>query len=197
MNRKLLGLFGTLEPTQKVDRKKYIESLVYSNNYFHNWIPHETTHVAPFELMFGSNPKFPLDAASDIHRCKTGVAQEYLGDLKDGKLKTQDIIQDHIKKAQLKQKIIYERMARYVEIDVWDKVLVKSLAFNDKHKIQVIFEGELNEVIDQLIEDIAVNKVRSRRSQKTKVLWKILLQITTLTYCSNKTGQKGTNQEQR
>jgi len=123
--------------------------------------------------MFGRKPRLPVDAAFDIledHRCKTGVAQEYLDDMKDRMVKTQTIIQDHIKKAQLKQKTIYDRKARAVKIDVGDKVLVKILAFDGKHKIQDRFEEELYDVVEQPREDIPVYKVRSRRSQKTKVL---------------------------
>lgn len=53
-NRTLLDMLGTLEHEQKADWKKYINHLVFA----YNCIPHETTRVSPFEIMFGKNGNY-------------------------------------------------------------------------------------------------------------------------------------------
>ena len=57
-NRTLLDMLGTLENSEKQNWKKYVNSLVYS----YNCIPHESTKLSPFELMFGRKPKLFIDA---------------------------------------------------------------------------------------------------------------------------------------
>ena len=58
-NRTLFNLLGTLIEPQKKDLKKYVSSLGHE----YNCTKHETTKVAPFELMFVRKPKFPIDSA--------------------------------------------------------------------------------------------------------------------------------------
>lgn len=57
-NRTLLGLMGTLETTQKHDWKSHVQSLVYA----YNCTEHESTNIAPFELLFGRRAKLPVDS---------------------------------------------------------------------------------------------------------------------------------------
>ena len=56
-NRTLLSMLSTLESSQKSDWKKYVNSLVFA----YNSIPHESTHFASYELMFGRRPRLPID----------------------------------------------------------------------------------------------------------------------------------------
>ena len=58
-NRTLLNMLRTLEEGQKKDWTKYVQSFVYA----YNSAKHETTKMAPFELMFGRKPKLPIDSA--------------------------------------------------------------------------------------------------------------------------------------
>ena len=167
-NRTLLGMLGTLETEQKKDWKKYVNSLVYA----YNCIPHETTRISPYELMFGRKPKLPIDATFEKAR-EDNVARsahEYIEDLRERIEKTRHIVQKHMDKAKSKQKSYYDKKAKAVTINKGDKVLVKKLAFEGKHKIQDKFEEDVFVVIDQPRPDIPVFKVKSRKDNREKTL---------------------------
>ena len=159
-NRTLLNMLGTLESSQKKDWKKYVPSLVYA----YNCTTHETTKVSPFELMFGRRPKLPIDATFETgSECRTSTkdTKEYLDDLKQRIRATQEIVMKHTEKAQMKQKGQFDKKAKASKITVGDRVLVKILAFEGKHKIADKFEDSIYEVIEQPRHDIPVFKVKS------------------------------------
>ena len=160
-NRTLLNMLGTLEQSKKADWKRYVPSLVYA----YNCTRHESTKVSPFKLMFGRRPKLPIDSvfetAMDSSSNRTTV--EYLEDLKNRLKTTQELVKQHSDKPRLKQKYQFDKKANAAKITVGDKVLVKLLAFEGKHKIADRFEEDLYEVISQPRRDIPVFKVRSEK----------------------------------
>jgi len=168
MNRTLLNMLGTLENSQKADWKRYIASLVYA----YNCTPHETTRVSPYELMFGRKAKLPIDATFERAFPETGnkVAKEYMEDLKDRILKTQKIVKEHNEKAQNKQKKSYDKKAKAVRVEVGDKVIVKILAHEGKHKIADKFEEEIYAVIEQPRDEIPVFVVKGLDSGRIRTL---------------------------
>lgn len=166
-NRTLLNMLGTLEGTQKPDWKRYVSSLVYA----YNCTPHESTKVSPFELMFGRKPRLPIDSVFEQARKPVNKSSsEYIEDLRERMLKTRQIVQEHVSKAKARQKKYYDFKARAAKIIPGDKVLVKILAFDTKHKISDKFEEELYTVMEQVKEDIPVYKLRGDNSGKMKTL---------------------------
>ena len=159
-NRTLLDMLGTLENSQKLDWKKYINSLVYA----YNCTIHESTGVSPYELMFGRKPKLPIDAMFDDARDQdegSKATKEYINDLKDRINRTRAIVDKHVTKAKAKQKLNYDRKTRGAKIDIGDKVLVKILAHEGKHKTSDKYEEPMYRVIGQPREDIPVYQVRA------------------------------------
>ena len=61
-NRSLLSLLTTLDPSQKPHWPKYLAELVY----YYNSTPHSTTGLSPYALLFGREPRLPLDVALGI-----------------------------------------------------------------------------------------------------------------------------------
>jgi len=167
-NRTLLSMLGTLEEDQKRDWKKYVNSLVYA----YNCTPHEATRVSPYELMFGRKPNLPIDTmfekAKDESTNKS--TQEYIEDLQERMATTHDIIQKHTNKSKDKQKQYYDKKAKIVKISVGDRVLVKKLSFDGKHKLADRFEPDTYVVFNQPRPDIPVLKVRSETSDRERTL---------------------------
>ena len=58
-NRSLISLLTTLEPSQKGHWPKLLPELTY----FYNSTPHATTGLSPYALMFGQEPRLPIDLA--------------------------------------------------------------------------------------------------------------------------------------
>ncbi|XP_053373989.1 uncharacterized protein LOC128546734 [Mercenaria mercenaria] len=160
-NRTLLDMLGTLEPSKKPDWKNYIPSLVYA----YNCTKHESTKTTPFELMFGRKPKLPIDAVfetSDIEQPTSKTTKDYIQNLKKRMQTTQEIAKKYTDKARAKQKKQYDKKATASRISVGDKVLIKILAFDGKHKIADKFEEEVYEVVEQPRLEIPVFRLRSK-----------------------------------
>ena len=154
-NRTLLNMLGTPEEAQKKDWKKYVPSLVYA----YNCTKHETTKMSPSELMFGRKSKLPINSAFETPVESSYSSQDtkkYLEDLRDRMKTTQNIVKRYTEKAQMKQKEQFDKRANASKIMAGDRVLVKILAFDGKHKIADRFEEDVYTVIEQTIPDIPV-----------------------------------------
>ena len=62
-NRSLLDMLGTLEPQQKPSWKPHVAPLVHA----YNCTRHESTNQSPYYLMFGREPRLPIDLAFGIN----------------------------------------------------------------------------------------------------------------------------------
>ena len=171
-NRTLLDMLGTLENDQKSDWKKYVSSLVF----YYNSTPHETTKLSPYELMYGRKPKLPIDIQfEEITEGTNRTTTEYLKDLKDKMDHTKKIVEMYSEKAKQKNKKYYDLKAKAASISSGDKVLVKRVAFEGKHKISDKFEEETYIVLEQTKPEIPVFRVKAERSGIEKILHRNLL----------------------
>jgi hypothetical protein len=160
-------MLGTLEKEKKQDWKSHIEYLVYA----YNAIPHESTGVAPFELMFGRKPILPVDLMFEKETQQAGhVSQtEYIQQLKDRMRTTQEIAKQYADQARVKQKTQFDKKAKATKLEIGDKVLVKVLAFDGPHKLADKFEEDIYTVTNIPNMDIPVFEVCSADG-KTKLL---------------------------
>ena len=157
-NRTLLNMLGTLEPDKKPDWKKYFPSSTYA----YNCNKHETTKMSPHELMFGRKPRLPIDSMFDTPvQAVSNTTKDYIEALKKRMKTAQDIASKVTQEARAKMKIIYDRKARAPRIQIGDKVLVKKLKFEGKHKIEDRYENDIYTVVGQPNVQIPVFNVRS------------------------------------
>ena len=137
-NRTLLSMLGTLEPAQKTDWKVHVAPLVHA----YNCTRHESTGFSPFFLMYGRHPRLPIDLAFGIERNSAEPNQSYTKALKEWLQKSYDLAAKLSKKAKGRQKQGYDQRARGANVIVGDRVLVRKLAFEGKHKIADKWEDE-------------------------------------------------------
>ena len=163
-NKSLVSMLSTLHPEQKKDWKTYIGPIVHA----YNCTKHHTTGFSPFCLMFGREPNLPIDLAfgiENIEKRKKQTHTKYIENLKE-KLKVSfELAASNIKSAQARQKRAYDNRTKGTFIHVGDRVLVKVVSFDGRHKLADRWEEIPYEVIDQPNPEIPVYKVRKENGE--------------------------------
>ena len=163
-NKSLVSMLSTLHPEQKKDWKTYIGPIVHA----YNCTKHHTTGFSPFCLMFGREPNLPIDLAFGIENIENRKKQthtKYIENLKE-KLKVSfELAASNIKSAQARQKRAYDSRTKGVYIHIGDRVLVKVVSFDGRHKLADRWEEIPYEVIDQPNFEIPVYKVRKENGE--------------------------------
>ena len=154
MNRTLLEMLGTLDPSQKQDWKSQVAPLVHA----YNCTRHETTGHAPYLLMFGRKPRLAIDAVLGL--TNTEVAEKdyhsYVEKLKSRLTRSYELASSKAKISQSRQKCNYDKRVRGAVVQPGDRVLVKVVAWEGKHKIADRWEDEPYTVLEQPNPEIPV-----------------------------------------
>jgi transposase InsO family protein len=165
MNQTLLNMLGTLEPDQKPDWKSYVAPLVHA----YNCAKHHSTGWSPFYLMFGRQPRLPIDLVFGVNN---GLESEnytsYIENLRNRLGRAYELAIESTRNAQSTQKEIYDIKARAAILEPGDRVLVKALAFEGKHKIADKWEKHAYIVEDQPNVDIPVYIVKPENGKGKK-----------------------------
>ena len=171
-NRTLFDILGTLNPDQKTKWKEYVAPLVSA----YNCTRHESTGQTPYFLMFGRHPRIPIDLTLNISGTEFKGLNNYVENLKNRMKDAFRIAKDIANRSRRKQKEGYDLRARGARIDVGDRVLVKILVFDGKHKITDRWEEQPYIVRDQPNPDIPVYVVeRETGDGKKRTLHRNLL----------------------
>ena len=183
-NRTLLGMLGTLSTEQKQNWKIYIAPLVHA----YNSMRQDTTGQSPFYLMFGRQPRLPVDLAfgtATDNNTKHKSMTQYISHMKDRLRKSYEIAQKATQKSQERQKDNYDTRIRGGKVEVGDRVLVKIVAFEGRHKLSNKWEDEPYVVLRQPNPDIPVYVVRkeSGEGRKRTLHRNLLLPIGFLNAC--------------
>ena len=153
LNRTLISMLGTLETEKKKNWKQYIAPLVQA----YNSIRHESTGFTPYMRLFGREPKLPIDIAFGLkENLELKSYSEYITDLQ-GKIKDLfDIVHKNADKSREKQKMYYDLKARAAKLIEGDRVLIKILAHEGKHKLADKWADDVYVVTKQPNLDISV-----------------------------------------
>ena len=171
-NRTLLNMLGTLDQHQKANWKAYVAPMVHA----YNCTRHESTGVSPFFLMFGRNPRLPIDLAFGLQKNSKMPTTQYVKDLRDRLAHAYQLAAEASKNSQATQKENYDLRVRGAAIQKGDRVLVKIVAFEGKHKLANTWEDTPYVVMDQPNPDIPVYTViREDGEGRTRNLHRNLL----------------------
>ena len=152
-----MDMLGTLEPDKKKDWKSYVGPMVHA----YNATRHDSTGYAPFFLMFGRHPRLPIDVVLGIESTgQTRTTTDYVKAMKKRLEESYRLANRSADASRTKQKKYYDLKVRGSVLEPGDRVLVKVLAFEGRHKLADHWEPEPCVVIAQPNPDIPVYVVR-------------------------------------
>ena len=165
MNRTLLSMLGTLDQERKADWKEHVDFMVHA----YNCTRHESTGFAPYYLMFGRNPRLPVDILFGCDQPGTSSRVEYVDKLRGRLQKAYQLATLHADQARLHQKSSYDRKVKSATLGEGDRILVKRLAFEGKHKLEDKWEQPVYVVVSQVPGELPVYRVRLEDQPKSKI----------------------------
>lgn len=132
-NRTLLSMLGTLKDDEKSKWQDYVRPLTHAYNCTRN----EVTGFSPYELMFGRQPRLPIDIALGLPVKEGSVTthSQYMMNLKTYLKESYKLAIFNAKKVADKNKRRFDMRVRESTLDVGDRVLVRNLRFCGKHKL--------------------------------------------------------------
>ncbi|XP_071118592.1 uncharacterized protein [Haliotis cracherodii] len=146
-NRTLCNMLGTLDPDSKRNWKAHVGPLVHA----YNCTRHESTELSPFFLMYGRHPRLPVDVAFglDMEPSKSKSINKYTKELRERLSQAYNIASSAATKSRSKQKKYYDLKARAAVLALGDRVLVKVVAFDGRHKLANKWETDVYIVLAQ------------------------------------------------
>ena len=167
-------MLGTLTPEQKKDWKSHGPALVHAYNCTRN----AATGFSPYYLLFGREPRLPVDVESGLQRgSQKGSLGEssYVSQLRRRLKFADNKAKQMAKRQQDKHRELYDQKCRGAALEVGDLVLVKQTAWKGRHKIQHKWETEEYQVVGQPTPGVPVYTVKSVTGGRTRVLHRNLL----------------------
>ena len=144
-------MLGTLPSHAKKNWQEWITTLTHA----YNCTVSPVTGFSPYFLMFGRNPKLPLDIDLGIPTSQQNYAQKLCSKLQWAYQKAQE----NNKKESECHKRYYDQKMRCMRLEPDDLVMVRAKALTGDHKIADQWEDIPHRVIDQL-DDQSVFKVQ-------------------------------------
>jgi hypothetical protein len=132
-NRTLLDMLGTLETPDKSKWSKHLSHLVHA----YNCTVNEATGYSPYFLMFGREARLPVDVTFGVSSDGTST-KSYLRYVKNMKSELQAAYQLAGRMAEKKNKgnkQRYDQRVRFCPLDSGDRVLIRNLGLQGKHKL--------------------------------------------------------------
>ncbi|KAL1266423.1 hypothetical protein QQF64_002098 [Cirrhinus molitorella] len=157
-NRTLLSMLGTLEAKDKTRWKEFVRPLVHA----YNCTKHEVTGFTPYELMFGRQPRLPVDLAFGLpHQDKPKQPHsEYVRQLKSHLRESYVLASRGAMKSAKKNKTRFDKSVTPSLLEIGDRVLVRNVRLRGKHKLADKWESEVY-VVEKRAGDLPVYTVRS------------------------------------
>ena len=129
----------------------------------------DTTGYSPYYIMFGREPRLPIDLIYDTATKEVPQSHnKYIKTLHEAIEKSYEKINKSVNDAQAKQKKRYDTKARSATLDIGDRVMVKIVVFDGKHKIADKWEEDFYRIPSQPNVNIPVYTVEKRRWDRKK-----------------------------
>ena len=146
-NRTLMTMLGALPQENKVQWQDWVSTLVHMYNC-------TTTRVigySPYFLMFGREPRIPVDETFGVTFPKTrrNTIKQYVETLHKHLEWAYQTATEHIQKDMERRKLYYDRKTHCMDIVVGDIVLVRQKVFGTTYKIEDHWEVPVYIVLEK------------------------------------------------
>lgn len=144
-NRTLLSMLGTLKDKQKSHWSDYVKALAHAYNCTKN----EVTGFSPYELMFGRQPRLPVDLAFGlpVGNKRKSPHSQYVKALKSHLEESYRLATQATVKSGLRNKARFDKMVTESTLEVGDRVLVRNVRVRGKHKLADKWEPAVHIVV--------------------------------------------------
>ncbi len=132
-NRTLLDMLGTLDPRQKQQWSRHIGHLVHVYNCSLN----EATGYSPYFLMFGREARLPIDLSFGVSSDGTSTKsyQRFVKTLQQELKSAYELAEENAGKKNAGNKRRYDQRLHYSHLVPGDRVLIRNLGLQGKHKL--------------------------------------------------------------
>ena len=159
MNRTLINMLKTLSEEEKQSWNKHLSKLAFA----YNVTSHSTTGFSPYFLMFGRNPKLPVDGMFEIDVGSNENIQKthkkYADEWERSMNQAFRIVREKAKNQGERNRKYYNRKIHGVDIEVGDRVLLKNHAKGGTGKLRNYWEERVYIVVAK-DEDIPVYTIK-------------------------------------
>ena len=146
LNQTLMNMLGTLDEQKKNNWKEHIPLITHA----YNATRHESTNYAPFYLMFGRHPRLPIDLVMGVNLDSDHAdVLQYTKELKTKLERAYGLATEESTRSADRHKKIYDRRIRGACVTVGDRVLVRNIALQGRHKLANRWEDHIYVVLDQ------------------------------------------------
>ena len=147
----------TMLGTLPLDSKKRWEDWVSNLTQTHNSSPSRVTGFSPYYLMFGREPRIPVDRIFDVTYPETSPPtvkkyNDYVFKLRERLEWAYKTAQMHIERDATRRKQYYDRKLHCMEIILGDIVLVCQKVFGTTRKIEDWWENPVYQVVEKMNE---------------------------------------------
>ena len=175
-NRTLLSMLRTLKDEHKNHWKDHCNRIVHAYNCTRN----EATGFSPFFLLYGRDPRLPIDLTFGFDKIQNGEhtnVNSYVDEWQKNMGKAYQTASENAKKNANKGKQQYDKKIRSSELHEGDRVLVRNLLERGgPGKLRSFWEKDIYVVLKRLNDDSPVYKVkREDGGGKARVLHRNLL----------------------
>lgn len=164
-NRTLLDMLGTLGSQEKSHWKDFVKPLVHA----YNCTRSEVTGFTPYELMFGRQPRLPVDLAFGlpVKEQRHKSHSQYVQDLKSRLEQSYKVATRTAAKVAERNKIRFDKRVSPSALGVGDRVLVRNVRIRGKHKLADKWESTVHVVVKKA-GDLPVYTVRPENGEGPK-----------------------------
>jgi len=161
-NRTLLSMLGTLKDKEKSQWRDHVKPLTHAYNCTRN----DVTGFSPYELMFGRQPRLPIDIAFGlpVKGKESSSHSQYIRNLKSHLQGSYQVAIENSRKVAEKNKRRFDRVVRESTLAVGDRVLVRNLRLRTKHKLADRWEPMIYVVTKQM-GDLPVYSVKPEKEE--------------------------------